>query len=121
MNGLAPFFEPFFGCLEPLFERFLAFRLGGYAPFYTYMKEKMYFCSENQTLRLMCTITINVDEDVLRGMDPKLNTVAEIRRWAQQLVDLRIQELLDQNEETMDLETARELMHDMVRKEYASL
>ena len=35
MNGFAPFFVPFSGCLEPLFERFLAFRLGGYAPFYT--------------------------------------------------------------------------------------
>ena len=27
----------------------------------------------------------------------------------------------DHDEKTMDLETARELLHDMVRKEYASL
>lgn len=36
-------------------------------------------------------------------------------------VDLTLRSYLDQNEETMDLETARELLHDMVRKEYASL
>lgn len=69
----------------------------------------------------MCTVTINVDEDVLRGMNPELTTMAAIRKWTQQLVDLRIQELLDQDGETLDLETARELLHDMVRKEYASL
>ena len=69
----------------------------------------------------MCKVTINVDEVVLRDVDPELTTMAAIRKWTQQLVDLRIQELLNQNEETMDLETARELLHDMVRKEYASL
>lgn len=69
----------------------------------------------------MCTITIRIDEDILRGINPELTTTAAIRRWTQQLVDLRIQELLDQNEETMDLETARELLHDMVRREYTSL
>lgn len=35
--------------------------------------------------------------------------------------DLTLRPYLDQSEETMDLETARELLHDMVRKEYASL
>lgn len=35
--------------------------------------------------------------------------------------DLTLRPYLDQNEETMYLETARELLHDMVRKEYASL
>ena len=34
---------------------------------------------------------------------------------------LTLKPYLDQNEETMDLETARELLHNMVRKEYASL
>ena len=34
---------------------------------------------------------------------------------------LTLRPYLDQNEETMDLETARELLHDVVRKEYASL
>ena len=69
----------------------------------------------------MCTVTIRVDEDTVRSMNPELTTTAAIRRWTQQLVDHRIQELLDQNEETMDLETAREILHDMVRKEYTSL
>ena len=35
--------------------------------------------------------------------------------------DLTLRPYLDQSEEAMDLETARELLHDMVRKEYASL
>ena len=34
---------------------------------------------------------------------------------------LTLRPYLDQNEETMDLETARELLHDVVRKEYSSL
>lgn len=35
--------------------------------------------------------------------------------------DLTSKPYLDQNEEAMDLEAARDLLHDMVRKEYASL
>ena len=41
----------------------------------------------------MCTINIQVDESTLREVMPELDSRAAIRLWAQQLIDLRIQEM----------------------------
>ena len=38
----------------------------------------------------MCTVSVKVNEALLRGMRPELNTTAAIRQWAQQQIDLRI-------------------------------
>jgi len=54
----------------------------------------------------MCTVTVKVDADVLRGMDPGLDSPAAIRRWAQQLIDHHIQELMAEDAE-------RAITHDM--------
>ena len=43
----------------------------------------------------MCTVTINIDEDLIRSVDPNLSNKAAIREWAQQLIDCRIQEMMD--------------------------
>lgn len=97
----------------------------------------------------MCTVSVEVNEDVLRGMRPELNTTATIRQWVQQQIDLRIQQMameiggnesqmdlwnaIEQDEElllkpseishdggeTMDLETFRADLHRMVEKVYA--
>ena len=32
----------------------------------------------------MCTVSVKVNEALLRGMRPELNTTAAIRQWAQQ-------------------------------------
>ena len=69
----------------------------------------------------MCTVNIKVDENLLRDIMPELNTTAAINLWVQQLVDLRIQELVDEDDEVVDLETAREMIHETIRKEYAQL
>ena len=69
----------------------------------------------------MCTVSIKVDENVIRGVLPELENTADIRRWAQMLVDARLRELMAEDEETLDVEAARELVHETIRKEYALL
>ena len=51
-------------------------------------------------------------------MMPELDSTAAIRLWAQELVNLRIQELINEDEETMDIEEARTMVHETIRKEY---
>jgi len=67
----------------------------------------------------MCTVTINIDEEVLRGVNPNLSDLAAIRRWAQELIDLRIQQMEFGDTETMSIEEAREMTLAAVREEYA--
>ena len=67
----------------------------------------------------MCTVTVNIDEEVLRGVNPNLSDMAAIRRWAQELIDLRIQQMEFGDIETMSIEEAREMTLAAVREEYA--
>ena len=69
----------------------------------------------------MCTVTVKVDKAVLSGIRPELNTTAAIRQWAQQQIDLRIQQMVLDDEETMTIEAAREMTLAAVREEYAKL
>ena len=90
----------------------------------------------------MCTVSVKVNEALLRGMRPELNTTAAIRQWAQQQIDLRIQQMetelgrnesqedlwhaIEQDEdlllkpsEAIDLETFRADLHRMIDEVYA--
>jgi len=97
----------------------------------------------------MCTVSVKVNEALLRGMRPELNTTAAIRQWAQQQIDLRIQQMEMERErnvpqedlwraieqdknltlkpsaisadhaETIDIETFRTDLHRMVEEIYA--
>ena len=67
----------------------------------------------------MCTVTVNVDEAMLKEMDPNLSDKSAIRRWVQELIDLRIQQMELEDDETMDLEDARAMLHETIRKVYA--
>ena len=67
----------------------------------------------------MCTVTVNVDEAMLKEMDPNLSDKAAIRRWVQELIDLRIQQMESEDTETMSIEEARAMTIAAVRKEYA--
>ena len=69
----------------------------------------------------MCTVSVKVNEAVLRGMRPELNTTAAIRQWVQQQIDLRIQQMELDDQETMTIEEAREMTLAAVREEYAKL
>ncbi len=67
----------------------------------------------------MCTVTVNVDEAMLKEMNPNLSDKAAIRRWVQELIDLRIQQMEFEDTETMSVEEARAMTHEAIRKEYA--
>ena len=67
----------------------------------------------------MCTVTVNVDEAMLKEMNPNLSDKAAIRRWVQELIDLRIKQMEFEDDETMDLEDARAMLHETIRKVYA--
>ena len=67
----------------------------------------------------MCTVSVKVYEAVLRGIRPELNTTAAIRQWVQQQIDLRIQQMELDKEETMTIEETREVTHRAVNREYA--
>lgn len=41
----------------------------------------------------MCTVSVKVNEDVLRGYNPELSSAAAISEWVQQLVDTRLAEM----------------------------
>ena len=64
-------------------------------------------------------VSINVDEAALRDMRPELDTTAAIRLWAQELVDLRMQQMRMEDEETMSIEEARAMVHAAIHEEYA--
>ena len=67
----------------------------------------------------MCMVSINIDEVALRDMCPELNTMAAIRLWAQELVDLRMQQMRMEDEDTMSIEEARAMVHAAIHEEYA--
>ena len=67
----------------------------------------------------MCTVTVKVDKAVLSGIRPELNTTAAIRQWAQQQIDLRIQQMVLDDDASMPIEEAREMTHRAVNREYA--
>lgn len=87
----------------------------------------------------MCTVSIKVDEDLIREVLPELEDTVAIRIWAQMLIDRHIEALIkeyaqqqdianglepdfiyaDEADETIDLETMRENLHQMIREVYA--
>ena len=67
----------------------------------------------------MCTVTVDIDEKTLRDVNPNLSDIVAIRKWAQQLIDCRIQEMVEEDTETMSIEEAREMTLKAVREEYA--
>ena len=69
----------------------------------------------------MCTISINIDEAILRSVRPELNTTAAIRLWVQNLVDSHLQQMEFEDTETMSIEEACEMTLAAVREEYAKL
>lgn len=69
----------------------------------------------------MCRVTVEVDQEVLKGMNPALDSTAAIRRWAQQLIDLHIQQMEFEDTETMSIEEARAMTLAAVREEYAKV
>jgi hypothetical protein len=53
----------------------------------------------------MCTVSINIDENELRGYNPQLVGSAAISQWVQELVDARLKEMKAiQNQEFVEVD-----------------
>ena len=74
---------------------------------------------ENNRNRIMCTVTIDIDEKTLRDVNPNLSDIAAIREWVQQLIDCRIREMVAEDEETISVEELRAMLHKTIHEEYA--
>ena len=64
----------------------------------------------------MCTVSINIDEAVLRDIHPELETTTAIRTWVQNLVDSHLQQMEFADTETMSIDEAREMTLAAVRE-----
>ena len=69
----------------------------------------------------MCTINVNIDEAELRDLRPDLDNAASISMWVQSLVNLHIQQMRMEEEETMSIEEARAMTLQAIRDEYARI
>ena len=67
----------------------------------------------------MCRVTVEVDQEMLRDYNPALDSTTAIRKWVQQLIDMRIQQMEFEDTETMSIEEAREMTLAAIREEYA--
>ena len=67
----------------------------------------------------MCTVTVNVDEAMLKEMNPSLSDKSAIRNWVQQLIDHRVQEMIAEDDETISVEELRAMLHKTIHEEYA--
>ena len=85
----------------------------GFGFFFVFLQKNI------KTLRTMCTVSVKVDENVLREFLPELEDTAAIRKWVQQLIDLHIQQMELEDTETISVEEAREMTLKAVREEYS--
>lgn len=65
----------------------------------------------------MCTVNIKVDDALVRKINPGLSSRESINKWLQGQVNAMIEEMAA--EDTVDLETAREMLHQTIREVYA--
>lgn len=65
----------------------------------------------------MCTVNIKVDDVLVRKINPGLSSRESINKWLQGQVNAMIEEMAA--EDTVDLETAREMLHQTIREVYA--
>jgi hypothetical protein len=65
----------------------------------------------------MCTVSININEALLRTVMPELDTLPAIQDWVQQQIDLRIRQIDVEATETISIEGAREMALNAVRED----
>ena len=72
----------------------------------------------------MCTVSVEIDEVVLLGINPNLDSTAALRRWAQQLIDLHTQEMLADDTEAMyalQQDMTPDQLYDVIAEEIDSI
>ena len=50
-------------------------------------------------IKIMCTVTLNINEALVRRVNPSLTDMMSINRWAQQQMDNLIEDLLAEKAE----------------------
>ena len=65
----------------------------------------------------MCTVNIKVDDALVRRINPGLSSRESINKWLQGQVNAMIEEMAA--EDTVDLETAREMLDQTIREVYS--
>ena len=48
-------------------------------------------------IKIMCTVTLNINEALVRRVNPELTDMESINRWAQQQMDNLIEDLIDED------------------------
>ena len=70
----------------------------------------------------MCTVTVDIDEKALRGVNPNLSDMAAIRKWAQALINARIQEMVrDEKSYALERDMTPEELFDVVVKDVEAI
>lgn len=71
----------------------------------------------NERAKQMCTVSINIDEATMRQINPLLTSQESISLWLQHQVDLMIEEMILEDNETKSRETSDPLLHDVTVEE----
>ena len=66
----------------------------------------------------MCTVSINIDEAMMRLINPGLTDSESINRWLQHQVDLMLKEMMVADTKTMDVEELRGMVHEAIPQDY---
>ena len=66
----------------------------------------------------MCMVNVKINEAELRELRPELNNMAAITLWVQNLVNLQMQQMRTEDEDTISVEELRAMLHETVRKVY---
>ena len=62
-----------------------------------------------QMIYTMCTVSINVNDAVMRQINPTLTNRECIKQWLQHQVDMMIARMVEEDDETMDLEISNDM------------
>ena len=69
----------------------------------------------------MCTVSVKVNEEMLRGVLPELENTAAIRKWALMLIDTRLRELMDTKAYAVERDMTPEELFSIVVKDVEAI
>ncbi len=73
----------------------------------------------------MCTVSINVNDAVMRQINPSLTNRERIKQWLQHQVDMMIARMVEEDDETMDLEISNDMtieeLYDVIEQDVKNI
>ena len=67
---------------------------------------------KSKTITTICKVSVEVNEKVLRGVNPNLDSSAALCQWVQQLVNYHTQLMVDDYAESVDIKFSRDMTPD---------